>query len=754
MRVGLAVLLLLSCISFAHAQLPVDDAGTCRELCNHAHLTGREQQVNYYQYPSMNKYDVRYLKLDLNAEAASRAISGTALTTAVAVQALDSFITELRSNMIIDSVFINGVKKTFQRSGDHVFIPLAPALPAGSTVNALFYYRGTASSAGVYAGTNSSGLSYTATLSESYQAREWFPAKQLLKDKIDSADIWITTSATNKVGSNGELVAIVDKPNSKKQYQWKSRHPISYYMPSFAVGNYMEYLHYARPAAFLPDSVPILHYVANNASYFNSIKTNLDKTAPFVEKLSELYGLYPFANEKYGHAQAEIGGGMEHQTMSTMSSFASSIIAHELGHQWFGDHVTCATWNHIWINEGFASYSEYLMIEKLPALFTTTTAPAYMLSVHNDVLQSSTGSVYVPEASVYDENRIFSSRFSYNKGSAIIHTLRFEMQSDTAFFNTLKTFQQQYSDSVATADDFKQVAETVSGKNLTNYFNQWYYGEGYPTFNVTYSKQGTDTLVLMINETVSAPAVTPFFKGLFEFTVQSAQGDTTIKLNVTGNNQQFKIGYRKTPNGIVVDPNNWVLNKTGTITNAGSTVPVQLISFEGKADGCQARLNWKTMNEQLSSAYEVEHSTNGRDFGFAASIASNNRLEESSYNYVYALSGSGRHYFRLKMLDRDGRFTYSPVVALESDCKEALTVSAYPNPVKDRLFLSIAQPAQGTTGIRLFNTAGKLCYSRSLLLQQGTSNITIDALAALPAGVYLLQVLDVNGKSVTLKIRR
>lgn len=554
-----------------HSQPTEETDPVGRGKCGHVHSLAREQQLNYFQYPSMNKYDIKYLKLDLNVEANNRNISGTALTVARALQPLDSFITELKSNMIVDSVFVNGTRMNFQHASDFVFIRLSPAIPAGTQISVLFYYRGTANAAGVFAG-NSSGLTYTATLSESYQAREWFPAKQFLKDKIDSADIWLTTSAANLAGSNGLLTAITDMPAGKKRFEWKTRYPMSYYMPCFAVANYMEYTNYAKPAAMAPDSIPVQHYIYNNAAFFNSNKTNLDRTPPFIEKMSELYGLYPFKNEKYGHLHAAIGGGMEHQTMSTMSSFGATLVAHELGHQWFGDNVTCATWNHIWINEGFASYSEYLMIEKLPALFTITPA-AFMQGVHTDVLLSATGSVFVPDASVYDENRIFSSRLSYNKGSAIIHTLRFEMQDDNVFFQTLKNFQQQFKDSVATADDFKAVAEAASGKNFTDFFNQWYYGQGYPTFNVTYAGNG-DSLLLFVNQTVSAPAVTPFFKGLYEFTINTTQGDTTVKVYMTTNNQLFKFRSNRVPTGVIVDPNNWVLNKTGSVVTAIAEVNV------------------------------------------------------------------------------------------------------------------------------------------------------------------------------------
>lgn len=568
---SLFVTLLLSLYGISQ----VNDDPACIEKCSRATLAGGpEQRINYYQYPSMNKYDVKYLKLNLNAEPNSRVISGTAQTIVNAVMPMDSFITELRNNMIVDSVFINGIKLPFGRANDHLFVPLSPVIPAGATVNALVYYHGTASSSGVFAGTQtSSGLVYTATLSESYQAREWFPAKQILSDKIDSADIWITTDVANKAGSNGVLVGIVPQPNNKNQYRWKTRYKMSYYMPMFSVANYMEYLNYAKPLAIAPDSILIQHYIVNNPTYFTTNKPQLDKTPTFIEKMSELYSLYPFRNEKYGHAHAGIGGGMEHQTMSTVTSFGTTLISHELAHQWFGDNVTCATWNHIWLNEGFATYSEYLMIEKLPALHTTTPA-AYMQSVHTDVMSSNTGSVFVPDASIYDENRIFNFRLSYEKGAAIIHTLRFEMQDDTLFFRTLRNYQQTFKDSVATANDFRLIAEATSGKNLLDFFNQWYYGEGYPTFNVDYSKQA-DSIVLFINQTVSAPLVTPFFKGLYEFTINTAQGDTLVKVNMTANNQTFKFQSNRVPTGVVVDPNNWVLNKVGSITT-GINDPVNV----------------------------------------------------------------------------------------------------------------------------------------------------------------------------------
>lgn len=725
------------------------------QVCNRAKDIGGNQQISYYQYPSMNKYDVKYLKLDLAVETGTRVISGTALTVAKAVASLDSFIIELKNNMTVDSVFINGSKLPFSHNADHIYVSLTPALSQGTTVNTLIYYRGTAGN-GVYAGTvGSNGLNYTATLSESFQAREWFPAKQILTDKIDSADLWFTTSAINKVGSNGLLKGVVPMAGGKVQYKWKERYPMSYYMPSFSVGNYMEYLNYAKPAAMAPDSILIQHYIVDNPTYFVGVKPNLDKTPPFIEKMSELFSLYPFKNEKYGHSHAAIGGGMEHQTMSTMAGFTSILIAHELGHMWWGDNVTCATWNHIWLNEGFASYCEYLMIEKLPALFPGTNPTTHMQSYHTNVLSAPGGSVYVPDASIYDESRIFNYRLSYAKGAAIIHTLRFGMQDDNLFFQILKNYQQQFKDSVATSDDLKRVAEAASGKNLTDYFNQWVYGEGYPTFNITFLKEGSGVLLLRVNQTVSMPSVTPFFKGLYEFRVNSAQGDTTVKVYLSTNNEEFRFNYTKTPSDVVVDPNNWVLNVTGTITNGGVTIPASQVILTGTAGAnCSVQLTWTTTIEHNISKYEVEYSTDNILFTKIGEVAGTNTNTDQQHSFNYQpLTQAANYYFRLKIIDTLGNSRSSNLITLTLNCNYVFSIKVGPVPTTGIMKLYITLPQAANTTITLSNPLGEILFKDVQLLGAGENILPLDIMKKLPAGTYILRVIS-NGTKVTKKIIR
>ena len=542
----------------------------CVVDCNKRTVT-TTTTASFFQDNLMNKYDIKYLKLDFSVEPANKFIAGTCLYRVIARQPLDTFSIEFKQAMTLDSILINNTKRIFTRSADHIYVAFATPVATGSPLELKFFYSGSPER-NVIAGTDASiGLSYTGNVSESFQAREWFPAKQFLNDKIDSADIWVTTSAPNMAGSNGVLKSVVDVGNNKRRFQWHTNYPMNYYMPFFAVGNYMDYRNYAKPASIAPDSILIQHLLVNNQNYFNNEKANLDKTPGYIEKMSELFSIYPFYKEKYGHAQVRIGGGMEHQTMSTMHDFSEELIPHELGHQWFGDNVTCASWSDIWLNEGFASYCQYLMREKLPTYFGNT-AFTHMGEVHGNVLAQPGGSVYVPVADAYNEGRIFNGRLSYNKASGVIHNLRFEMQSDTLFFNTLKEYQRKFKDSFATTVDFRQVAEQISGKNLFQFFNQWIYGEGYPTYSITYSKVGSDSLQFNVDQSTSMPAVTPFFSGLLELKILSGQGDTIVKVNHTLNNQQFRIKYSKTPTGVVVDPNNWIINKVGSVVTGVNTI--------------------------------------------------------------------------------------------------------------------------------------------------------------------------------------
>ncbi len=508
----------------------------------------------------MNQYDVTFYKLDLQLERNTTFIAGTVTINAKTKAPLSTFAFELHPNFTIEQVLVNGTPQpTINRKDNEVSLPLAAAIPANAAVSVSITYQGTAPNEGSAAIGNGFSTDVEPTwnnqvtwsLSEPYAAYEWWPTKQVLTDKADSVYVFVTTSADNKVGSNGLLTRTMNLPNGKKRYEWKSRYPIDYYLVSVAVSNYEEYITYARPAGAAAP-IPIVNYVYRGGA-LDRYKEEMNRTGPFIEYYSTLFTLYPFAAEKYGHSMAPIGGGMEHQTMTTQSTFEFTLTAHELAHQWFGDNVTCGSWEDIWLNEGFASYSEYLSLQHFGS---GQAAEAWLQNAHNYAFQYVNGSVQVDDTT--NVNRIFDYRLTYKKAASVIHMLRFAINNDSLFFLALRNYQQQFGGRTAVTQDLQQVFEKTTGLDLGYFFNQWYAGYGYPLLAAEWNQQG-NIVVLTANQTPSG--MTPFFQTDMEYLFHTATGDTTIRVTQNKPNTQYVFRVPGQVSSVEIDPNHWLLLK-------------------------------------------------------------------------------------------------------------------------------------------------------------------------------------------------
>lgn len=529
------------------------------------------------------KYDVKFVHLNLNLERNTKYISGNVRSIATVTSAvLDTFMCVLHQNFTIDSILINNVNTAFIRQDSSVKCGLTPTFSNNVTFTTQVFYKGTAPTGGSAIGSGFStgtsgswGNQATWSLSESFVAYHWWPCKQALTDKIDSSWVFVTTDSLNKAGSNG-LLTNITTVGSKKRYEWKSKYPIDYYLISVAVAKYKEYNLYAKPQYLANDSILIQNYIydgaINNNSWINNQKVQLNKMPQVLNFLSNMYGMYPFYKEKYGHCMAPFSGGMEHQTMTSLGFFDYYINAHELGHQWWGDQVTCKTWGDIWINEGFASYTEHLVAEYLDPL----NFAANLNVAHSSVMSSIAGSIYFTNADTMDTPRIFDSRLTYDKGGAIVHSLRFLTNNDSLWFNTLRGFQNTFKNSTASALDFQNYYQTATGINPTVFFNQWYYGEGYPTFVVRFH-QRNGNLLLKSTQTTSFPSSVPLFITPIEYAVtRVGKVDTIIRVNHGQSIENYTIAMSGTITGITCDPKNWLINRSNVArdTSLGYVAPV------------------------------------------------------------------------------------------------------------------------------------------------------------------------------------
>lgn len=560
----LAAIMVCACtVTYAHKQ----DAGSaCAER---RVASGDAAAKTTIAAIEENDYDVKHLKFNLALTNTSTNVSGDVTTTAqVTATTMPVYAFELDAAITIDSFKLNGVLLPVTSAGAVRKVTLSSALAQNTVFIAQVFYHGAATagngqffSAGLHPVT-ANGFKLMYSISDDLFADDWWPCKQSLQDKIDSVDMWVTVDDTLKVGSNGLLKNTVPFAGNKVRYEWKTKHPIEYYLISVAVAPYNEYSYYMHYTDGSNDSMLIQNYVYNTPGHFTpTAKAALDSTGLIVDYFSNIFGRYAFDDEKYGHSMSPLGGGMEHQTMTTMGTGAYTdvtLIAHELGHQWWGNNVSFASWRDVWLSEGITSYCEQLFVEKFRG---TAAQKAYRTMVMNQA-KAGTGSVYVDDTT--QVWRIFDGTLTYKKGASVTHMLRYLAPQDSLFFKGLRTYRQQFYNSTATTKDLKLAMESVYNTSLDTFFNQWIYGEGYPSYSAKWAQQG-NTLVIQLKQTTTKASSVPCFHMPIEIKLITNNGDKIIKLYNNATTQTFVINSSDVVSNMQIDPEDNVLNAGGLV---------------------------------------------------------------------------------------------------------------------------------------------------------------------------------------------
>ncbi|TXD83858.1 T9SS type A sorting domain-containing protein [Subsaximicrobium wynnwilliamsii] len=511
-------------------------------------------------------YDLKYNRLELEVNPSVAFIDGEVTTYFEAKSDMDAITFDLASNMVVSAVLQRGNSLSFtQNANDELVISLPTNQAAGQLDSLTVAYSGNPISSGFgsFEQTTHDNEPIIWTLSEPYGAKAWWPCKQDLIDKIDSIDVFLTTPI--KTPSNQDYVAVSNGleqsqtiSGSNKTTHFKHRYPIPAYLVAIAATNYEVYSHTVDNNGSPFD---IVNYVYPEDLAYAQARTPV--TVDIMNLYSDLFEEYPFANEKYGHAQFGWGGGMEHTTVSFMGSLGRNLIAHELGHQWFGNKVTCGSWKDIWLNEGFATYMSGLVIENFDGNDEFTT---WKQQVNGSITLQPDGAVYISDADTLNVGRIFSGRLSYNKAAMVIHMLRKKL-GDAPFFGALQAYLDapDLTYGYAKTADFISVVETETETELSEFFEDWLFNEGYPSYTINWNQPEATALHLTISQTQSHPSVS-FFESPVTLRLLGNNGQSQdLVLNNSSNNQSYTETVNFDVQTLIFDPESDIISRNNTV---------------------------------------------------------------------------------------------------------------------------------------------------------------------------------------------
>ena len=412
-------------------------------------------------------FDVLYYRLDIAINPDSKTIDG---------------VLDLSNNLEVTTVSGAGID-TFIHEQDILTIHLASTLEIDDHTTISISYNGTPQPEGLGSfifGSSEDGGPLIWTLSQPFFAHTWWPCKDLPEDKADSVDVTITVPEDLTAVSNGILNDVIENGNGTRTFAWHEGYPIASYLVSLAVADYDFRRDYFVTAD--GDSLPLEFYVTKEKSERAfSPSSAFQKTEDMLEVFTGLFGPYPFIDEKFAQVEFGAGGGMEHQTAVSLNvprlGPSEFLVSHELAHQWWGDMITCRDWEHIWLNEGFATYSEALYIEThsgktaLKDFMVAITAPE---DEWGSLIRNNTGSAESILADV-----------AFDKGAWVLHMLR-TIVGNEMFFKILRSYASDpaYQYSTVVTDDFQEVAEREYGTSLSWFFDQWVYNDGRPHYQI------------------------------------------------------------------------------------------------------------------------------------------------------------------------------------------------------------------------------------------------------------------------------
>jgi aminopeptidase N len=477
---------------------------------------------------------------------------------------IDSTLSAVTLNAVNTSLAIDSVKLaavTFTHSEDLLNINLDRTYNPGEITEIWIYYHHF--DVDDHAFYVSNGFLFTDCEPEG--ARKWFPCYDHPSDKA-TVDIKAKVPSVVKLGSNGRLQdSIVEPPFTT--YHWVSRDPVATYLVVLTskINYSLDIVNWTNPNT--GEIVPIRFYY-NPGEDPSEMEAIIGEMTTFF---SEQFGDHPF--EKNGFASLNedfFWGGMENQTLTSICPtycWISWLVAHEYAHQWFGDMVTCATWADIFLNEGFATWTEAYWTEHeygYQAYMDELKGNAYNYINNNPgwPISDPSWAITTPDLSI-----LFNYYITYLKGSCVLHQLRYVL-GDSLYFTGLKAYATDtvnFKYQSATIPDFKDKMETVTGQELDWFFDEWIYLPDHPTYNNLYSFMDLGNGEWKVTFTARQQSTIQFWQMPLELYIYCEDGsDTLIRVFNSFNGEIFEFIIDAKPVDLVFDPGNHILLKEGT----------------------------------------------------------------------------------------------------------------------------------------------------------------------------------------------
>ncbi len=507
-------------------------------------------------------FDVLHYRIDISIDPGTQFVSGAVtIRFKVTSPGLDSVFFHLNDNMIVHSVFKDEIPLPFLHQQDSIRVALNGSYPVDDTLTLEITYDGHP----VPQGLRFYGEA-TYNLSEPDLARNWFPCYDEPWDKATSEMI-ATVPDTLFCASNGLLEADWDNLDGTKTYHWNSSYRHSTYLISVAISNYMSFSHWYKysPA----DSMEMPYYVYPRK--YEIAQISFSHAPNMMEFFSQTFGQYPFINEKYGTALAPLNGAMENFTCTTYGAGFTWIdfeydwiVAHEMAHSWFGNSVTMDDWRDIWLNEGFATYGDALWHEHFHG---KEIFDARMAEFRDDYFYEDETIGRFP---VYDPVAMWGATV-YKKGAWVLHMLRYLM-GDVVFFDALRSYHAAYEYQCASTEDFRGIAESISGLDLADFFSQWVYQAGYPEYEYSWHSFPTGYEFILDLNVVQVQSDAPVFTMPVEILVTTTSGDSLLRLPVYEAAESYRIAFQEQPVALAFDPGQWILKSASEITTSISEI--------------------------------------------------------------------------------------------------------------------------------------------------------------------------------------